>query len=617
MILSLAPALLAFAQAEPVPEGYRLENPITVEYLQTHLEDQAPRLVLNSEIEEHLREKLRTDPVVQNMYQALRLNADDIRSEPLLERELTGRRLLSVSREMLYRMNVLGMVYRIDGEPDVLDRINEELLAVIGFSDWNPSHYLDVAEMSMAVAIAVDWAGDDLPAGTVRRAKAALVEKGITPSYDEQGNVGWITNDNNWNQVCHAGMIAAATVVADEEPELAATTINRALDGMPYALKEYGPDGVYPEGPTYWGYGTTFSVLTASIFESAFGTDFGLARSPGFLESPEFLLLSMAPSGSYFNFSDSGDSRNENGDLTLAWFAAKTGNARYFEAERFLRDPGEMEKLGRQAGAGLVWLSQFEREHEGTLPLAWKGDGANPVVFFRGGDEDPRRYYFAAKGGRGSVSHGNMDAGTFVFELDGVRWVVDPGNQNYHELEQVGFDLWGRCQECERWTLLTKSNFGHSTLTVDDSLNDVDGFAPIVRFSDGDRPEAVIDLSEVFEGELESAERTFRKESATSLLIEDELELSESADLVTWQLMTTADVVFTPDGAVLEQEGKRLKLTVLAPEDVRASVISLDPPPLQLDRRIDHLKRIEIRVPAYLFPDGRGSIQVRLSADRP
>lgn len=43
-------------------------------------------------------------------------------------------------------------------------------------------------------------------------------------------------------------MIAAAIMVADEMPALAARTIWRALENMPYALAEYGPDGIYPEG---------------------------------------------------------------------------------------------------------------------------------------------------------------------------------------------------------------------------------------------------------------------------------------------------------------------------------------------------------------------------------
>lgn len=593
----------------------KLENPMSVQYLKRNLRKKSPRLVLTPAIERNLKKKLKNDPVVQNMYKALQLNAQQIQQEPLLTRNVIGRRLLGTSREMLYRMNVLGMVYRIDKDPAVLRRIDDELVAVCNFEDWNPSHYLDVAEMSMAVALAVDWAGDDLPASTVELAKNALIEKGINPSYIEEGSLGWVDGTNNWNQVCHGGMIAAAVVIAEEDPELASQTISRALDGMPHALEEYGPDGVYPEGSTYWGYGTSFSVLTASMLESAFGTDFGLAEYPAFMESADFRLLSIAPSGWYYNFADCGDKRNENGDLTLAWFAAKTGNSIYFEKERFLSDPQAMGKLARYAGAGLVWLSQFEDENASDLPLAWKGEGANPVVFFRGGENDPRQYYFGGKGGRGTVNHGNMDAGSFIFELDGVRWIVDPGNQSYHELEKTGFNLWGRCQECERWTLLTKNNYGHSTITVNDALHVVDGFASIEDFKEGNQPEATIDMTEVFGEDIQSASRRFVKENDHSLLIEDKLALSESTQSITWQLMTTADVEIVKGGAILKQDGKQLKLENLSHPGLTVSVISLDPPPLELDRKIENLKRLEIRIPAYVFAEGEDTIQVRLTGE--
>lgn len=592
----------------------KLENPMSVQYLKSTLRKKSPRLVLNSKLEQILKKKLKTDPVIQNMYEAIKLNAAQILTQPLLERKMQGRRLLGVSRELLYRMNMLGMVYRIDRDPAVLKRIDEELLAVCNFTDWNPSHFLDVAEMALGVALVIDWTGSDLPPATVKLAKQALIEKGIQPSYEKQ-EISWIKGTNNWNQVCHGGMIAASIVVAGEEPELAAKTIQRALEWLPNAMHEYSPDGVYPEGSTYWSYGTSFSVITAAMFESAFGTDFGLYDYPGFKESATFKALSIAPSGWYYNFADCGDQRSANGDITLAWFAYKAGNAVLFEKERFLRPAADMGKLSRLAGSALVWLAQFEAREEVGLPTAWTGNGANPVVMFTGGVEDPHQYYFGGKGGRGTVNHGNMDAGSFVFELNGVRWVVDPGVQGYHELEQAGFDLWGTCQGCERWTLLTKNNFGHSTISVNDQLHVVDGLATIGNFKTGEVPEATIDMSPTFEGQLTSAIRRFVKESPTSLVVEDQFRLSAETNLITWQLMTTAEVEIVKGGALLKQDGKQLKLENLSHPELTVSVISLDPPPLELDRRIEGLKRIEIRMPAYLFEEGTGTLKVRLSGD--
>ena len=75
------------------------------------------------------------------------------------------------------------------------------MIAVCNFTDWNPSHFLDVAEMSMAVAFALDWTAGDLPQSTIKMAQTALIEKGINPSYNPKGNTGWINGHNNWNVI--------------------------------------------------------------------------------------------------------------------------------------------------------------------------------------------------------------------------------------------------------------------------------------------------------------------------------------------------------------------------------------------------------------------------------
>lgn len=594
----------------------KLDNPMSVQYLKKNLRKSHPRLVLNSSIEKELKTKIGTDSVVRNIYHAIKLNAEQIHEKPFLERIQTGKRLLSVSREMLYRMNMLGMVYRIDKDPKILRRINDELVAVCNFRDWNPSHFLDVAEMAMAVAIGLDWTAGDLPGPTIELAEKALIEKGIQPSWSEDGkNPGWAYGNNNWNQVCNGGMIAASIVIAGREPELAAKTIHRALDGLPRSLASYMPDGVYPEGSTYWDYGTSFSVVTIAMLESAFGKDFGYGDYPGFKESALFRVLCNAPSGMYYNFADCGDKRGANGDATLAWFAKKTGNRAFFEKERFLMPVDRMGKLGRLDAAALVWIAQYKERAEEKIPTAWKGDGPNPIVLFIGEENDPRHYYFGGKGGRGTVNHGNMDAGSFVFELDGIRWVIDPGNQDYYELEKTGFNLWGNCQDCERWTLLTKNNFGHSTLTVNNQLHAVNGLATIKEFKNGSNPEATIEMTPAFREGLAKAERKFIKDSRHSLIIEDVIETLDSTELVTWQLITRADIEFTEYGIKLLQEGKKLKVENLSHPELMFSVLSLHPAPLKLDRQIKGLKRVELRIPAWMIKDGKEIIKIRLSGE--
>ena len=621
LIFAFSGELVIAQEVDQKQQPAKLENPISVDYLKKNLSKQSPRLVLNKSAEQHLRKKLKTDPVVQNVYKAIKLNAEFVFEKPIINldipmEERSQNNQLDISRDLLHRISMLAMVYRIEKDPRMLDRINEEVIAACNFPSWFPMHFLDVAEMSLGIALAIDWTAGDLPASTIELAKRSLVEKGIKPSWPADGRRGPFYGHSNWNQVCNGGMVAASIAVADIEPELAAKTIHRAIDGMVNALAKYGPDGVYPEGATYWRYGTSFTVTTAAMFESAFGTDFGIFDYPGLKESAVFRILSVAPSGLVYNFADCGERSGRNGDITLAWFASKTGNKTYFEKDLFMKPPEEMGDLSRLAGPALVWLAQFEEKGEETIPTAWKGDGDNPVVFFTGGEDDPNKYYFGGKGGRGSVSHGNMDGGSFVFELDGVRWSVDPGNTGrYGFIERTGFQLWDMRQEGDRWKLLNKGNFGHSTISVNNQLHLVDGLATIVDYKAGEKPEATIELTPTFEGQLKSASRRFIKDSPRSLLIEDNIEILEDTELITWQLITQADVEIIEGGVILKQDGKRLKVENLSHPDFTMTVISLSPPPLYLDTKKEGLKRLEIRIPAWTIEGENCNIKVRLSGD--
>ena len=115
---------------------------------------------------------------------------------------------------------------------------------------------------------------------------------------------------------------------------------------------------------------------------------------------------------------------------------------------------------------------------------------------------------------------------------------------------------------------------------------------------------------------MRTFKRIFVKENDQSLLIEDQFESNDSTRLITWQMMTTASVEIIEGGALLRQSGKVLEIENLSFPNLMFSVISLDPPPLELDRRIEGLKRIELRVPAYILKEGKGEIKVRLAEGR-
>src|SRR5699024_6103609 len=128
-------------------------------------------------------------------------------------------------------------------------------------------------------------------------------EKAFMPS--ENDPYAWFYGStSNWNQVCNAGLVMAALAIYEDAPERSNKVIEKAVATNVNALKNYGPDGNYPEGPGYWSYGSSYQVMMLAGLESVLGTDFGLSQEEGFLASAEYMLFSTGPSGKYFNYSD-------------------------------------------------------------------------------------------------------------------------------------------------------------------------------------------------------------------------------------------------------------------------------------------------------------------------
>ncbi|NQX56097.1 heparinase II/III family protein [Pedobacter panaciterrae] len=615
LLLTLSISLASVAQ-KPVSET----RDVTVTWVKQNLRNNGPKLILTAESLAQIKKAVKKDETAKAYYGYLYKNAVALLDVAVLERKLEGRRLLGVSRQAIARIGTLAAVYAISKEKRFLDRVNTELLNVCNFSDWNPSHFLDVGEMAYGVSIGLDWTLGDLPESTIRLVKDALISKAIEPSLNEKFN-GWVKVDNNWNQVCHGGITSAAVMIADQDPALAAQLISRMIQNIPRALRAYGPDGAYPEGASYWSYGTSYTLITINVLESAFGTDFGISNTPGFVNSALFVKKLVGSSGLYFNYFDSGSSGDdglENQELLL-WFANRTNNDVYFDKEKFLGALARSATSGYNSskfnGMVLAWLAKHKKSMGNQLPANYKGDGINPIVVFGGGKTDPNGYFLGAKGGAANLNHGNMDAGSFVFDLYGVRWSVDLGMQNYFELEQaIGVNgLWDSNQQSKRWTLLSKNNFGHSTLTVNDELHLAKGFAPLSYYKGkGNRPQAGFDLSAVFKGQLKSAKRDFKRTGDQSLEITDILELSEQTKSVTWAMMTQADAEIIEGGVLLKQKGKTLKVMIKQPEGVLIMVVSENPPPLDYDMKVENLKRVEFKFPVELLKNKGQKIVVEL-----
>lgn len=518
-----------------------------------------PRLLLSDTEVGIIKNKIKTEPAWEGFYQALIAKADDIVPQSTVTRKQTGRRLLGVSRRCLDRVLVLSMAYKLSGKAVYCRRAEAEMLAAASFSDWNPSHFLDVAEMTAALAFGYDWLYQNLSAAGRGTIKEAILQKGLQPSYKV---THWVKGNNNWNQVCNGGITLGALALWEDEPALALKTVHRAVNGIQVAMAEYEPDGAYPEGPGYWIYGTSFNCLFLGALDSALNTDFGLSQMSGFSQSAAYYLHVAGPTGLYFNYPDSGSRGSFS--PTVFWFARKfeqpelawTQQQRW---QQLLADKPADLLRSRLAPLVLLWAAEGV---ETPQDLTWRGRGCNPVAMFRSSWTDPQATYLAIKGGSPSVNHGHMDVGAFVIDAGGLRWASDLGPESYHKIESRGMKLWGRSQDAERWTIFRYNNTSHNTLVVNGQHQRVKGHASLVRFCDQEAsPHVVIDLSEVYEGQLKQALRGGTLLPQGQVLLQDEVTASKSKATVRWAMVTPADVEeVTERHVLLKREGKTMHL---------------------------------------------------------
>ncbi len=149
-----------------------------------------PRLLASKAELAALRASLQGDPVRRALADAVIKQANLLEDIPPITRTLEGRRLLGESRRCVKRTAVLATAYHLTGEKRHARRCQQEMLAVARFSDWNPSHFLDVAEMTFGMAIGYDWLHDQLDKAARDEIRKAIVEKGSRSLRDQAQRLG-------------------------------------------------------------------------------------------------------------------------------------------------------------------------------------------------------------------------------------------------------------------------------------------------------------------------------------------------------------------------------------------------------------------------------------------
>jgi hypothetical protein len=410
-----------------------------------------------------------------------------------IQHVLIGPRLLDKSRECLSRVYNLAFAYRWTGNNKYLTSAISNLLNVCAFADWNPSHFLDVAEMSHAVGIGYDWLYNQIDQPTRNQIKTGLITLGLNEGKKAYaGNAWWAKVDHNWNQVCNSGLLIGALAVGESDSDIALYILPKAIENLPYALKSYGPDGVWGEGPGYWDYATDYTAYGIAALQSALGQSFGLTDLPGMNLTGYFPIYSAGPTGYMLNYADAGEKSKLTAPHTEMWLANIYNNNHFSD---FVIDQLET----RTANVyDVIWFRPYANSGA-KRDLDKFFDGKVSLFFSRGSWTDPNCLWAGIKAGYNKVNHAHLDLGNFELDALGVRWFRDLGSDDYNLPDYFGV---------KRYTYYRLNSTSHNIPILGGKSQREDATSKFIKHGEGvTEPFSVIDFTEAYKDYASSAQR--------------------------------------------------------------------------------------------------------------
>ncbi len=544
------------------------------------------KIILTEEVIANIQQLRQTNELLEQLIGVVQWYADSALTEGLME-YIPGNTESDYRREIMFNVFNLALTYRLTGDTVYAAKVKEHLINVAGFPDWGSHHFLNVGEITTFMGLGYNWIYEYLTEEERETIRAGIIHNGLREgikAYNGNNQIGWWVNrDNNWNQVCNAGLTIGALAVAEHWPDSSAFIIENAVESLELPMEVYSPDGAWYEGPTYWAYGTTYNALMLDALKTATGSFHNLDNLDSFEDlgkSGLFHIQTAGPTGLYFNYADA--KKNLYFSPVLFWMANEYDKPVYAWFERLLcqKDYPRMLKgdlmkddtLDRFLALLVIWFNdQGENFTYDDLPFDTKFQGEGVDLFAMRSSWSDNATYLAGKAGSNQVSHAHLDAGTFVLDAKGERWAFDLGGENYDLPGYWDFDG-------GRWQYYRTGNKSHNTLVINEQLHNIYAVTEITQFfTQENHASTFMNLTDAYIDESYATNRKFDFPDRDKIFITDEIIPKTNNSLIRWGMITYADIELQANQAILTQNNKQIRLQINHPEGIVFDTISTYP----------------------------------------
>lgn len=470
-----------------------------------------------------------------------------------------------------------AFAYRLTGNDVYLKRATDVMMTLVAFDNWNTvTHFLDTANIMFGMAFGYDWLYNELTTEQKTAIEDALMTKGIKEAFkqheaNKNGTTysasNWSSNKDNWTFVCNSATLLAALAISGREDYRSdcADIISKSLKSMEGAIRRFSIDGAWWEGTNYGQYAMEYFMPAMEAMITSIGTDYGYGTNPGIMAFNDFVIYTNG-ARSTFNFGDGGEAICSSPTLSL--YSLKSGNKLYgaYRTNQIATNS--------KVSAGVwdvIWYNPSFKDYDMTSEPKDKFFAGIDTAVFRSGIAGAVNFA-GLHGGNNGVSHGHLDTGSFVYDVKGVRFASDLGQDNYN---LKGYGITDPSKENNRWNFYRTRAEGHNTLVINpDSAPDqvLKSVSKMIAFkSYSSHGYAILDTTPAYSEDVTSSKRgmIFNRENS-SLLVQDELTLKSASDIY-WFMhfgagSSGASMTVSEDGksAVLVREGIRVWVGILS-----------------------------------------------------
>jgi len=416
-------------------------------------------------------------------------------------------------------------------------------------------------ETANLMAELLDLFGAILPGDLQKRIRERLQKFVFENFRDHHRDFWWTQHSNNWNAVCHQGVLGAALSQL-EDTKLLAELLFIARETLPTFLGGFGRDGGSSEGPVYWGYGFGWFTVLNEQLETRSGGRLSLFEGDSHIaEIARFGARMSLHGGNLVNFADCPAHAPLRPSLLM--YLGKRLNDPVIQSLA-------VENYHSLVKEGLDWNMQradvfclvrlclycpesFPEKTESVRSDFYFQDLG--VLVAHGKDEKNHQWSFAAKGGHNEEHHNHNDCGSYLLNIDGRRFIDEIGMPEYNR------EFFG----ATRYEFLAARTKGHS-LPIINGCEQPTGKEVVARVlkssSDDCHAEFEVDVTQAYPAEAGCAKylrHFFFDKRRGKLTVRDSFELTRTESLEVG-LMTHSPVQVKTEQAEIQGRGLTLIL---------------------------------------------------------